>query len=373
MSLCLVATFVASLVVGDGVRIGPLVITIPDEPVPLASSFELSPSGRYREQALGVLEPAGLEIRREGNAALDVTHLDEGYLFVRYEGPHSRVLVTIEHETANPGDQAVYAFPSADTGVGVDVDTGGDGAGIGLDSGSDSSSDDGFNADTSGGSSTAGPTINNAVWHGLALPYGAGAYTLQVCANDGTSSIYTDRAIFNLVSPCTDEAQSFKYRTAQTWYEPDDLLVDKAFMLVEAAASETKDPLSDADKTGLIVAWVHRNIEIDRGLIGQIEAGELESRHLPTPAITFEQRSGICSDKAALAAAMLKSLGIPARMINGKINLLVSGTPEATYHAWVEVYLDGEWARYDPTFFDTEVVDDFNKGSLEYLTRDLVL
>ena len=44
---------------------------------------------------------------------------------------------------------------------------------------------------------------------------------------------------------------------------------------------------------------------------------------------------------SAMAAAMLRSQGVPTK--------LVIGYADQTYHAWNEVYLDGGWQRCDPT------------------------
>lgn len=69
--------------------------------------------------------------------------------------------------------------------------------------------------------------------------------------------------------------------------------------------------------------------------------------------------SGICFDYASLGAAMLRSVGIPARIVTGYVS------PNDFYHAWIMVYIDGtwhtvqfsvnpgEWSRVDLTFAST--------------------
>lgn len=49
--------------------------------------------------------------------------------------------------------------------------------------------------------------------------------------------------------------------------------------------------------------------------------------YVPSPEETFEAGTGICFDKASLLAAMLRSLGIEAK--------LVIGTVDGNGHAWV--------------------------------------
>ena len=69
---------------------------------------------------------------------------------------------------------------------------------------------------------------------------------------------------------------------------------------------------------------------------------------------TLQEKTGICFDYAALMTAMLRTQGIPTRLVIGYAGEL--------YHAWISVYIkdvgwidniiyfDGkEWSRMDPT------------------------
>ena len=62
---------------------------------------------------------------------------------------------------------------------------------------------------------------------------------------------------------------------------------------------------------------------------------------LPDVDRCYETRKGICQDLAAVTACMLRVQGIPAKMSVGHA--------DSMYHAWVSVWLDGQWQRYDPT------------------------
>ena len=72
----------------------------------------------------------------------------------------------------------------------------------------------------------------------------------------------------------------------------------------------------------------------------------------------LEKKKGICFDYAALMTGMLRSQGIPCK--------LVVGYAGSAYHAWISVwteetgwlestiYFDGQsWQRMDPTFAST--------------------
>ena len=60
--------------------------------------------------------------------------------------------------------------------------------------------------------------------------------------------------------------------------------------------------------------------------------------YIPSVDDTFLTNTGICFDYASLAAAMLRSCGIPTKVETGYIS------PSGIYHAWNEVYVkDSGW------------------------------
>lgn len=63
---------------------------------------------------------------------------------------------------------------------------------------------------------------------------------------------------------------------------------------------------------------------------------------LPDIEGTWKGKKGICQDLSAVTCAMLRSQGIPARLMIGQLG---SGTP----HAWVMAIVDGEEKFFDPT------------------------
>ncbi len=107
-----------------------------------------------------------------------------------------------------------------------------------------------------------------------------------------------------------------------------------------------------------VYLWIVNNIDYDRVLASSITSGELKA-YIPDPDRTLATGKGICYDYAALMAAMLRSQGIPTRLIMGQV-------PQG-YHAWNEVYLQGTgwviiagfrywevdgsaWVMFDSTF-----------------------
>jgi hypothetical protein len=280
--------------------------------------------GRIRSEDIGgIIQPAGVSVEQKGAVSMDITYLDRGYFFVNYEGENRKVLLTIENGTTDPDSPPVYYYK------------------------------------VGGG------------WQGFALPYGSGAYTVTVLAGDGNSSVYSEHEVFDLNAAFGDEAEPFRYRTVEAYYEEDYPLVEMAFDLVQDAEKRKKEALTDAEKTDLIVGWVYDKIKDDAAFEAQIKSGAARG-YVPSPYATFETQKGVCNDRASLAASMLKCLGIPIKIIHGHVTLLYLDVPEQGYHAWIEAYLDGEWVRYDPTNSGERIITDIIEGRIEYLSVEAV-
>ena len=116
-----------------------------------------------------------------------------------------------------------------------------------------------------------------------------------------------------------------------------------------------------------VYEYVVENIVYDHELAANIPVD-----YLPDVDRTIETGKGICLDYAALMTALLRSQGIPTKLVVGW-----SGTQ---YHAWISVYLeetgwvdgaiffDGlNWSRLDPTLAagnrGTSVKDYVNNNS----------
>lgn len=75
----------------------------------------------------------------------------------------------------------------------------------------------------------------------------------------------------------------------------------------------------------------------------------------PVEDFLFNRRSGHCEYFASALALMLRSIGIPARLVSGfkggETGRLTRAfeVEQRHAHAWVEAYVDGEWITLDPT------------------------
>ena len=114
-----------------------------------------------------------------------------------------------------------------------------------------------------------------------------------------------------------------------------------------ALAGGMANPL---DKVSAVYHYVTGTISYDTALAATVTSG-----YLPQLDSVLARKSGICFDYAALMTGMLRSQGVPTK--------LVVGYAGSAYHAWINVwsestgwvdgviYFDGtSWKRMDPTF-----------------------
>lgn len=93
-----------------------------------------------------------------------------------------------------------------------------------------------------------------------------------------------------------------------------------------------------------IVQWVGQNMKKEYGASADRASDVLR------------QMKGDCTEHSLLSEALLRSLGIPARRVDGVVYVVQDdGVPALYWHEWVEAYV-GEWTQLDPTF-NQEVAD----------------
>jgi hypothetical protein len=259
--------------------------------------------------AAGLIEPLGVNVVRDGDISVDLSSLDEGYFFIKYEGPRSKLLFELidKDHSENP---PVYVYP---TGKG---------------------------------------------WQGYALPHGPGEYTLLICARDADPESAQPDELRQLTFEADfAEGAPYKYRNAYAYYDEGSLAVASAAYLVDEETRNLGHPLTDAEKTAVLVRFVCENIASDKQLLSKLENGE-QDFYFPDSENTLSTAKGLCGDRASLTAVMLKSQGIPTRLHNGYIlKPLGNGEKEEAYHSWMSVYIDGGWHMYDPTISSEEIFD----------------
>jgi len=103
--------------------------------------------------------------------------------------------------------------------------------------------------------------------------------------------------------------------------------VKKARELSAAAQSQT-------DVLNAVCYHVVQNVTYDHDKAQKLSTG---TGYVPNPDETLQTGKGVCFDYASLGAAMLRSLGLPTKIVTGYVS------PGDIYHAWIMVYVDNEW------------------------------
>ncbi len=119
---------------------------------------------------------------------------------------------------------------------------------------------------------------------------------------------------------------------------------------VETAWELTKDIDAPLDKVSAVYNYVVKELSYDTHRAATVQSG-----YIPVLDSVLEEKKGICFDYAALMTGMLRSQGIPCKMVFGYTG--------GAYHAWISVwtedtgwvdgviFFDGvAWQRLDPTF-----------------------
>ena len=177
------------------------------------------------------------------------------------------------------------------------------------------------------------------------LAFGNGSYTLNIMQNTSGERYVPLYSITAEVS-LEDEFQPFIRPNYFCWYTQDGGCATTARQLTEGAATQT-------EALQAIYDYVVENVVYDYEKASTLGSG---AGYVPNPEETLETGMGICSDYASVAAAMLRSVCIPAKVVCGKLPTMKSN------HAWNMVYVDGSWqavgvdvvagtwSRIDPTF-----------------------
>ena len=179
-------------------------------------------------------------------------------------------------------------------------------------------------------------------WTTFPLSDGDGGYQVIVYENvSGTK--YATVLSQSMTVELKDEFAPFLRPNQYVDYESAPATVAKA---AELTAGKT-DALS---KVAAIYDFVVKELTYDKQLAATVQSG-----YLPVLDTVLAKKTGICFDYAALMTGMLRSQGVPCKLVVG-----YAGT---AYHAWISVwseetgwvegavYFDGTtWQRMDPTF-----------------------
>lgn len=179
-------------------------------------------------------------------------------------------------------------------------------------------------------------------WAVFSLSDGNGSYKATVFQNvSGTKYATVTSETFSVA--LEDEFAPFLLPNQYVDYSNAAKTVAKAKELVESKTATL-------DQVQAVYDYVVNNLTYDKE-----KAATVKSGYLPVLDTVLAKKKGICFDYAALMAGMLRSQGVPCK--------LVVGYADTAYHAWINVYseetgwvngaiyFDGvSWKLMDPTF-----------------------
>ena len=117
------------------------------------------------------------------------------------------------------------------------------------------------------------------------------------------------------------------------------------------ASTLTESATSDRERAKILYTWIGSNIKYDNNKAENVLYGDNTSKMPDGGAIyAFENKSGICFDKACLYVAMSRAINLKVRLIGGQ----AFDGEQYVGHAWNQVYLNDEniWINVDSTFYD---------------------
>jgi hypothetical protein len=184
----------------------------------------------------------------------------------------------------------------------------------------------------------SGPANAQAVKNATYIITGFDVSLLPKADNISIKQFKSDSAQLTIISDSSTSA-TLEITDAQKKYlMPEQLIQSADPDIIKLAKEITQVGDNPEEKAKLINHWVYANIAKEY------------SPELSNALATLHSRKGDCGEHSALAVALLRASGIPARVASGVVYW-----PEGkgfAYHAWVELYL-GKWIQMDPTWDET--------------------
>ena len=116
---------------------------------------------------------------------------------------------------------------------------------------------------------------------------------------------------------------------------------DNDMQAIKTAKKLTKNAHTDKEKATIIYNYITSKIKYDHHKAATVAAG-----YIPSVDGTLNSSLGICYDYSVLYAAMMRSVGVPTKLVMGYNKDIKD------YHAWNEVYLQesDQWVTIDTTY-----------------------
>mgnify|MGYP002626627051 CR=1 FL=1 len=170
---------------------------------------------------------------------------------------------------------------------------------------------------------------SNGDYEVFPLQLGSGKYTFKLYKNVSGKK-YSEEGKLTITVKMDDELSAFLYPNQYVNYNAETAAVLEASKLCEGMTSQ-----SDIYKA--VCNYMKKNFNYD-----YIKSVSVKPGQLPDIDEAWKKRMGICQDLSAIMVCMLRSQGVPARMMIGTLNASV-------YHSWVTAVVNGKEKFFDPT------------------------
>ncbi|MFV0520529.1 MAG: transglutaminase-like domain-containing protein [Lachnospirales bacterium] len=175
-------------------------------------------------------------------------------------------------------------------------------------------------------------TLTNSETTDLPLQLGSGVYKILVLQKVGANK-YTASATKSVT--IDDIGNDVYLNSIQL------INFDEDMISIEELTDVVDKGKTDSDKASLLYDYVVEELSYDYDKAKSLATA---TNYLPVLDNTYNNKKGICYDISSLIAGVLRSNDIPTKLVMGY-------TPNvSTYHAWNEIYYDGEWHVVDATY-----------------------
>ena len=161
------------------------------------------------------------------------------------------------------------------------------------------------------------------------LQFGSGKYQVSLFENVSGKK-YSKEGTVKLNVKMPDELSCFLYPNQYVSYDENTACVQEAQKICEGVTNQ--EEIFD-----IVRKYVMKNFNYD-----YIKSVTVKPGLLPQIDECWKNKMGICQDLSALTCAMLRSQGVPARLVIGTVG-------SNTYHAWVVAVVNGDNRFFDPT------------------------
>lgn len=168
----------------------------------------------------------------------------------------------------------------------------------------------------------------------IPLTQGNGEYKIVLCRNiSGTK--YAVMQTVSITQRLADEDVAYLSSNYIIDWDMTNAAIKKAQSLAKKGGK---------NKIKYIYDFVVKNYTYDYSKASNINDIAKNAAYIPNINNIYTEKKGICYDYSVLLASMLRSVGVPTKVVTGyTVNADV-------YHAWNNVYADSKWNVVDTTY-----------------------